>query len=292
MLPWVPPILSGNLITCEPIITNVLIFCKYFFDFFTQILILYIMILVEFRILERDIMKIEKISDTQIKCTLVDSDLTSRGLQFSDLVFKREKAKTLFEDIMTEALDRFNFSAGEGPLMIEALPNNDDSVSLIFTKLPNDSSIPGDLLSSLGHNVESTKAVKTDDFANHLIGTEKYLEKEKDSTTAKKRKSNLQKIAEQSFIYSFISMDEIIATSDIFSTCFTGKSNLHLDTGNNLFILTLTQCDMAEDEFFRICNCVSEFGVLELCNEITLAFLEEHCKLIRKDDALQTISSL
>ena len=49
------------------------------------------------------IMKIEKISDNQIRCTLTRADLADRQLQLSELAYGTEKAKSLFRDMMQQA---------------------------------------------------------------------------------------------------------------------------------------------------------------------------------------------
>ena len=43
-------------------------------------------------------MKIEKISDSQIRCTLSKEDLMDRELRLSELAYGTEKAKALFSD--------------------------------------------------------------------------------------------------------------------------------------------------------------------------------------------------
>ena len=45
-------------------------------------------------------MKIEKLSDNQIRCTLTRADLAARQLQLSELAYGNEKAKSLFRDMM------------------------------------------------------------------------------------------------------------------------------------------------------------------------------------------------
>ena len=74
------------------------------------------------------IMKIEKISDNQIRCTLTRADLADRQLQLSELAYGTEKAKSLFRDMMQQAAFEFGFEAEDIPLMIEAIPSA-DSVS-------------------------------------------------------------------------------------------------------------------------------------------------------------------
>lgn len=67
-------------------------------------------------------MKIEKISDNQIRCTLTRADLADRQLQLSELAYGTEKAKSLFRDMMQQAAFEFGFEAEDIPLMIEAIP--------------------------------------------------------------------------------------------------------------------------------------------------------------------------
>ena len=67
-------------------------------------------------------MKIEKISDSQIRCTLSKEDLMDRELRLSELAYGTEKAKALFRDMMQQASYEFGFEADDIPLMIEAIP--------------------------------------------------------------------------------------------------------------------------------------------------------------------------
>ena len=54
-------------------------------------------------------MKIEKISDNQIRCTLNKTDLASREIKISELAYGTEKAKSLFRDMMQQASYEFGF---------------------------------------------------------------------------------------------------------------------------------------------------------------------------------------
>ena len=47
-------------------------------------------------------MKIEKLSDNQIRCTLTRADLAERQLQLSELAYGTEKARSLFHDMMQQ----------------------------------------------------------------------------------------------------------------------------------------------------------------------------------------------
>ena len=67
-------------------------------------------------------MKLEKISDNQIRCTLTKEDLESRHIRISELAYGSDKARALFQDMMKQARARFGFNADNIPLMIEAIP--------------------------------------------------------------------------------------------------------------------------------------------------------------------------
>ncbi len=80
-------------------------------------------------------MKIEKINENQIRCTLTREDLANREIKLSELAYGSEKAKSLFRDMMQQAADDFGFEANNIPLMIEAIPISADSIILIITKV-------------------------------------------------------------------------------------------------------------------------------------------------------------
>lgn len=86
-------------------------------------------------------MKIEKISDNQIRCTLTREDLVSREIRLSELAYGSEKAKDLFRDMMQKAADDFGFDADNAPLMIEAIPLPSDTIILIITKVDDPDSL-------------------------------------------------------------------------------------------------------------------------------------------------------
>ena len=80
-------------------------------------------------------MKIEKVNENQIRCTLTREDLASRELKISELAYGTEKAKSLFRDMMQQANFEFGFEAEDIPLMIEAIPLNSECIVLIITKV-------------------------------------------------------------------------------------------------------------------------------------------------------------
>ena len=80
-------------------------------------------------------MKIEKINENQIRCTLTAEDLASMKLKLSELTYGSKRAQELFRRMMQEARNQFGFEAENVPLMIEAIPMKADSLVLIVTKI-------------------------------------------------------------------------------------------------------------------------------------------------------------
>ena len=100
-------------------------------------------------------MKIEKLNENQIRCTLTHADLAARHLKLSELAYGTEKAKSLFRDMMQQASFDFGFEAENIPLMIEAIPVNAESIILIITKVEDPEELldfqPQEVYGSLDH---------------------------------------------------------------------------------------------------------------------------------------------
>lgn len=82
-------------------------------------------------------MKIERLSENQIRCTLNKSDLASRQLKINELAYGSEKAKQLFHDMMKQASYELGFEIDDTPVMIEAIPVSAECIVLIVTKVDN-----------------------------------------------------------------------------------------------------------------------------------------------------------
>ena len=80
-------------------------------------------------------MKLERLSENQIRCTLNKADLADRDLLLNELAYGTDKAKELFRDMMEQAADELGFEVNDIPLMIEAIPVNPDCLILIITKV-------------------------------------------------------------------------------------------------------------------------------------------------------------
>lgn len=80
-------------------------------------------------------MKLEKLNDNQIRCTLNKSDLDKRELRLSELAYGSAKARALFRDMIQQASIELGFEADNIPLMIEAIPISNECLVLVVTKV-------------------------------------------------------------------------------------------------------------------------------------------------------------
>ena len=260
--------------------------------FFTYFFILFILIQIIniFRIGSDD-MKIEKINDNQIRCTLTRADLASRELKLSELICGSEKAKSLFQDMMKQAAAEFGFEAEDMPLMIEAVPASSDSIVLIVTKVDDPEELESKF-SKFGtslHDLENKRRSMLD----KLEGAEDILDQlaQKDELQTEESQKDTP---EQSKIrlFSFATLDSVIHACRILKSLYHGSNTLYKDTPNGIYILAMTQSDHTPAEFNKICNMMSEYGSTEKANAAILAFLEEHCEVIVSADAVKQLGNI
>ena len=214
-------------------------------------------------------MKIEKLNDNQIRCTLTRADLIDRQIKLSELICGGEKAKSLFQDMMHQASDEFGFEAEDTPLMIEAIPSASDSIVLIITKVDNPDELDSKF-SKLG-----------------VIPTDLGLQKKAvlDQMDEEENSSGIR-------LFSFANIDCVIHASHLLNNSFKSASTLYKDAPNNVYLLALAQGDYTDSEFNKICNMFSEYGAAEKSTCAVLAFLEEHCEIIIPTDAVAHLASI
>ena len=78
-------------------------------------------------------MKIEKINDFQIRCTLTSNDLASRGIRVGELAYGTDRARGLFQEIMQSAREQYDFQTDDLPVMVEAIPISSECMVLVIT---------------------------------------------------------------------------------------------------------------------------------------------------------------
>ncbi len=247
-------------------------------------------------------MKIEKISDSQIRCTLSKDDLIDRELKISELAYGTEKAKALFRDMIQQAFYEFGFEVDDIPLMIEAIPISPESLVLVITKVEDPDELDtrfskfsafGKDSDSDGNNQDSDSYEDDimDNFQEDAINNNKFNDfldidnsvhnDEKDKT---KTPSNLTKV------FRFNSLSEVTALASTLVGFYRGINTLYKNREKSVYFLVLSRSDHTLEEFNQICNIASEFGDPQRSTYATIVYYEEHYEVIVKDQALQILS--
>lgn len=236
-------------------------------------------------------MKIEKLNDNQIRCTLTHADLADRHLKLSELAYGTEKAKSLFRDMMQQASFDFGFEADDIPLMIEAIPASADSLVLIITKVedPEELDTRFSKFTSLNDDSNVTEPL------NKLEGADEFLDLLNKVKEATADITPSQKEAPTPFmvrLFTFEDIDSVLRASRLLAPLYSGSNTLYKDEINQTYVLALTQSDLTNNEFNKICNMLTEYGSLLKASSATLAFLEEHCEITISANAVQKLASV
>lgn len=268
-------------------------------------------------------MKIEKINENQIRCTLTSQDLESRKLRLSELAYGTEKAKDLFRDMMEQANYEFGFEAENMPIMIEAIPVSPDSIILIITKVEDpeelDTRFSKFSPSSESASDEDVKFQGADDILDlfqKIQGAKESLlkkVKEQDSDLSDEELSNLTP-EDMTFdfddnkgalspdeetipltlirMYEFHDLDNIIQVSRIIAPYYHDENSLYKDTKSHTYKLVLHQSDCTPENFNKVCNILSEYGFGKNITSAAEAHLIEHGEIIISKTALQDLQQL
>lgn len=242
-------------------------------------------------------MKIEKVNENQIRCTLTREDLANRELKISELAYGTEKAKTLFRDMMRQANFEFGFEAEDIPLMIEAIPLNAECIVLIITKVDD----PEELdtrFSRFAPSVTEEFDDNDDDYnspADDVLDLFRKLQTDQEETetgspaeTAKDAASDSNS-SQRSRVFLFESLSQIMEAAAIIAPHYNGVSTLYKEDGTGRYLLLLVQGEAERDDFDRSCNIVSEYGALQLPNRYKSTFLSEHYETLIQEHAVQSL---
>ncbi len=256
-------------------------------------------------------MRIEKVNEHQIRCTLTREDLANRELKISELAYGTEKAKSLFRDMMQQAAFECGFEAEDIPLMIEAIPLNSECIVLIVTKVEDPEELDTrfskfapsvhdeELYEEEHEELMEAFADGADEVLNLLrrMNNEGGAEPADAGTEAPKPSRALPgseapaaSVANQ--IFAFPSMHEATRLAHIAAPAYEGANSLYKDEASGRYLLLLSSAGLSAGAFNRICNLVSEYGQPEKSVLATKAYLEEHFEPLIKDNALEILSSL
>lgn len=252
-------------------------------------------------------MKIEKINENQIRCTLTREDLASRQLKISELAYGTEKAKSLFREMMRQANFEFGFEAEDIPLMIEAVPLNSECIVLIITKVddpeeldtrfarfapdvaeereeidPDDLMAPMEELSPEDEIFDLFRRMQTAESDTHTSG------KDTGKSTAEPLPTQ-EESTDRSRLFMFANLSRTMELASVLAGRYDGESILYKDSRSNTYLLLLNQNGGSREAFDRACNIASEYGARRRLTTAISAFLSEHCETLIASGAISAL---
>ena len=254
-------------------------------------------------------MKIEKISENQIRCTLTRSDLENHQIKLSELAYGTDKARKLFQEMMEQAHLQVGFSVDNTPLMIEAIPVNIDSIILLITKVEDPEELDTRFSRFAPFKHEGNEPALALDGADDIID---IFRKIRDAVSRpheisrENRNSKAGKTPEDAGQssgtgaepaidllreYRFRDLEDLIQASRSLHGFFSGVNALYKDAQPAPYQLIIHQSGSSPEDFNKVCNILSEYASGRNFTSAGEAFLTEHGTLIARQ-AIQSLGSL
>ena len=237
-------------------------------------------------------MKIEKIYDNSIKCTLSSLDLSSRNLNLRDMTYGSQAAKRLFNEMMQKAKEEVGFSIENTPLMIEAIPLQGGAVQLIISKVddPEELDTRFSKFSAAGSGQNgwiSELATQILEGAQGLMKQLKETEEEPGVAEEKKESGD-----EGIRLYRFRTLDRVIDAAKAVSYCDLGANSLYKAEDKKGYYVSLHSKGDDIDSLNRAANLLLEYGERVNGGSATEAYYKEHMEQLIQENALQKLKTV
>ncbi|MCD7922104.1 MAG: adaptor protein MecA [Clostridiales bacterium] len=247
-------------------------------------------------------MKIEKLNEHQIRCTLTKEDLAARHIKLSELAYGTEKTRALFQDMMTQASMDFGFEADNIPLMVEAIPLPSEKVVLIITKVdsPDELDTRFSEFSQYFSEDDAPEVIEKDDFIRDdnmipadLIDLFSQIKKELEDAADAADKTEAPAVpVPQVSLFAAADMDTAIRAAQAVAPFYQGDSSLYRETSSGEYLLLLHQGRHTPLEFRQMTHTLAAFLEKRSCSAGAAAFHQEHSRPILRRHAVQTLAQI
>jgi adapter protein MecA 1/2 len=258
-------------------------------------------------------MKIERIDDNSIRCTLTSLDLSSRNINLRDMTYGSDAAKRLFTEMMQKAQTEVGFTADNGPLMIEAVPLQGGSIQLViskvddpeeldtrFSKFSQSGSSQSGWISQLASEIlegaqDLIKELKENKSQNKSVGkdTDAFeptdISDSDDNVTDDESNKQDEDIVR---VYAFKTLDRVMDAAAAIGDLYKGVNTLYKDNNDGKFYLVLHTGEGGQSALNRASNLLNEFGSKLKDNELYEAYFREHYDVIIDANAVQKLRSI
>lgn len=252
-------------------------------------------------------MRIEKINENSIKCTLTSFDLSVRDLNIRELAYGTEKAKKLFSEMMTRASNEVGFETDGTPIMIEAIPLSSDSIQLVITKVDNPEELDA-RFSKFSHDPAAGRNPAAADWLHRLTselleGASGFLQKIQEAQATGKeipdetkkqgpkaeKPSALPELMQRAV--GFDSLDPVFDAAKA-ASFFEGESILYRKPESRKYVLFIKGTKENQSDFFKVSNVLTEYGYSIRTTSGTGAYYDEHYEVVVPSPAITELAQI
>ena len=256
-------------------------------------------------------MKIEKVNDNQIRCTLTKEDLADRQIRISELAYGSEKARSLFRDMIQQANYEFGFEVNDIPLMVEAIPTGTDTIILVITKVeyPEEldtrfskfSDPDDDMLYPEEDGME--EALLPPQGADDILGLFRKMKGDTPKTEEKKegpsenpvsvtREAPAKIAVDLTKLFEFGKLDQVETLAHVLNGYYRGENDLYHNLQRNRYVLMVHKSSHTPEEFNKVCNIASEYAQQRTYTNAIGSYYTEPGRLILTGNALQVLADI
>lgn len=259
-------------------------------------------------------MKIEKLNENQIRCTLNKEDLAGREIKLSELAYGSDKAKRLFRDMMTQASTEVGFEANDIPLVIEAIPVSSECIILIVTKVEDpeeldtrfskfsptnisldddessDETIPSQTeFKSAADILDLFKKISEELIVNEISSDESKIPL---PSNTKEKAGDIMTSVDMTKVFLFHQLKDVCRYAQIIQPKYHSKNTLYKDPKSGNFYLTLNKGKASPELYNKVCNIAIEYGECVPATAASTAYYNEHFTVMIRNKAVQKLANL
>ena len=222
-------------------------------------------------------MKIERINENQIRCTLTSFDLSARNINIVELAYGTEKAKKLFREMIQRASNEVGFEAEDIPLIED--PEELDTRFARFSPAAEETQeeiLPdpaGEFLEGAGDLGRL--------LSQHMADMTDSPQVPADSETA-----STKQIGKPLRIFLFEDLDRAAEAAAAVADICTVANALYKKPGTRQYYLVLDRRDSDEHGFSRICNILAEYGKKLAGDSAGEAYFKEHYETVIREQPM------
>lgn len=237
-------------------------------------------------------MKIERIDENTICCTLTKTELQQRNLDVRDMTYGSENVNRLFEEMMKKAEVEVGFEVNMDALMIEATPLSDGAMQIIISSVDD----PDELDSRFSKFAKSQDPQDMKEIAKELIESAiGAIEKAASGVlpvSGAKLNDNVSLLDSDNIvkIFEFDDMDKSAdACRKLVFKDFESQFYKDEDKSKYYLVISCPNEENKREPLNKVCNTLAEYGKM-VPNELNVAYYEEHYKIIIKDKAVEKLA--